>query len=105
MQIQIHIHVQTHFHIKYHIFRPATRCAANSPAPWSKSPPRRLLLAALSPSGVDTVIMVIVDKIGFVFVVCFYLILEYDDQGVWMMNYARSKDGKCGVKTGQPVRF
>ena len=49
--------------------------------------------------------MVMVDKIGFVFVVCFYLILEYDDQGVWMMNYARSKDGKCGVKTGQPVRF
>ena len=37
--------------------------------------------------------------IGFVFVVCLRLILEYDDQGVWMMNYARSKDGKCGVKT------
>ena len=43
--------------------------------------------------------MVIVDKIGFVFVFCLRLILEYDDQGVWMMNYARSKDGKCGVKT------
>ena len=43
--------------------------------------------------------MVMVDKIGFVVVVCLRLILEYDDQGVWMMNYARSKDGKCGVKT------
>ena len=74
------------------MFRPATRCAASSPAPWSKSPPHRLLLAALSPSGVDPVMMVMVDKIGFVVVVCLRLILEYDDQGVWMMPEVRMEN-------------